>query len=449
MADIQPVASGTPPATPEAAPKDVANPWEMAWNELSTTATKAVQSVGTLVKTAANPWEMDFGGKWDVQRDNEVAQPQPANTFQTVFNKLIGAESNGHHMDESGNLLTSPKGAQGISQVMPATGGDPGFGVTPIQDKSPQEYLRFGADYLKAMINNFGGDMTKAVAAYNAGPGTVEKLVASKGDNWQAYLPQETKNYVRKILGNGLALATGSSNANASADFSNYLTTNVTSTKPNYDGKGTNTFQSNALGAKVVDIIQKDFPQHIDAINTKITGDRTGGVTLAEYGGLAGDMIKLGNIQGSSVTWKDKNGNVTGSDEDVNMKPNKINDGLGIALHEIQHARMAGIGSFNDGVGKDYGNMLEDAAKAWFPSVVTNGPKNGDQLNEFLATATTIKEMQNKGYKPSGLMAEPAAQLPVMEAKYPWLKQYIINYINPEAASTASNRHEVEAARNQ
>lgn len=439
-AGVKPVAAGNPDGGK--------NPWEMGWNDLASTATKVVQSVGDLVKTAANPWEMDFGGKWDVQRDSDVPQPQPANTFQTVFNKLIGAESNGHHMDESGNLITSPKGAQGISQVMPATGGDPGYGVTPIQNNSPQEYLRFGADYLKAMVSNFGGDMTKGVAAYNYGAGAVQKLINSKGDQWQAYLPQETKNYVSKILGNGLALVTGSSNANASADFTDYLKTNQTTTQPNYDGKGTNTVQTNALGAHVVDIIQKDFPQHIDAINTKVLGQASAQGATAEYGGLAGDSIKLGNLQGSSVTWKDKNGNVTGSDEDVNMQPWKVNEALGITLHEIQHARMAGIGNFNDGVGKDYGNMLDDAAKAFFPSVVPNGPKNGDQLNEFLATATTIKEMQNKGYKPSGVMASATAALPGLEKKYPWLNQYIINYINPEAANSASNRHEVESARN-
>lgn len=196
----QPTAAGAKPVA-VAAKVDSTPPWEMNWNDLASKAVSTVQSVGALVKTAANPWEMDFGGKWPTQAEAGPTPPPPVNTFQTVFNKLIGAESNGHHMDESGNLLTSPKGAQGISQVMPATGGDPGFGVTPIQDRSPQEYLRFGADYLKAMVSNFGGDMPKAVAAYNAGPAAVQKLVNTHGDQWQAYLPNETKKYVKKILG--------------------------------------------------------------------------------------------------------------------------------------------------------------------------------------------------------------------------------------------------------
>lgn len=192
-AGVKPVATGDPEGGTE--------PWKMAWNDLASTVSTTVQRVGDLIKTAANPWEMDFGGKWPTSADAGPQPTAPTSTFQTVYNKLIGAETNGHHMDDSGNLITSPKGAQGISQVMPNTGTDPGYGVTPIQNTSAAEYMRFGSDYLKAMINNFGGDMTKAVAAYNAGPGTVQKLINSKGDQWQAYLPNETKKYVRKILG--------------------------------------------------------------------------------------------------------------------------------------------------------------------------------------------------------------------------------------------------------
>lgn len=125
--------------------------------------------------------------------------------FDQVFDRLIQAESGGRHRS-NGRLTTSPVGARGITQVMPKTGEDPGYGIKPLQNDSEQEYRRFGRDYLAAMINEFEGDYRKAVAAYNAGPGNVQKAVAKaeeKGGDWAQYLPKksETIPYMEKILG--------------------------------------------------------------------------------------------------------------------------------------------------------------------------------------------------------------------------------------------------------
>ena len=130
----------------------------------------------------------------------------PTNSFDAVFNRLINAESRGKHLNASGGLTTSPVGAQGISQVMPKTSKRPGYGVTPIQDDSEKEYLRFGKDYLQAMVTNFNGDIEKAVAAYNAGPKSVQSAVAAadkSGGKWWQHLPKkkETLPYMSKILG--------------------------------------------------------------------------------------------------------------------------------------------------------------------------------------------------------------------------------------------------------
>lgn len=70
----------------------------------------------------------------------------------------------------------SPKGAQGLTQVMPATGRDPGFGVSPLRDNSPQENVRFGRDYLTAMLRRYPGRPDLALAAYNAGPGVADRF---------------------------------------------------------------------------------------------------------------------------------------------------------------------------------------------------------------------------------------------------------------------------------
>ena len=119
----------------------------------------------------------------------------PENLFQAVVSK----ESKGQQYDPSGEILTSPKGAEGATQIMPSTQKDPGFGVTPMKDKSPQEFMRVGKEYLSAMYHKYGGDVTKTAAAYNAGPGTVDKLIEKHGDQWTEHLPNETKDYVNTI----------------------------------------------------------------------------------------------------------------------------------------------------------------------------------------------------------------------------------------------------------
>jgi len=89
----------------------------------------------------------------------------------------------------------SPAGAVGIAQIMPATARDPGYGVRPIDDpRDPEEGLRFGAEYMRAMLDRYNGDYKLALAAYNAGAGAVDKAGG---------VPpfEETQNYVRAILG--------------------------------------------------------------------------------------------------------------------------------------------------------------------------------------------------------------------------------------------------------
>jgi hypothetical protein len=75
--------------------------------------------------------------------------------------------------DAQGNSLTSPAGAQGSMQVMPATQTNPGYGVTPAKDNSPAEIARVGRDYLGAMTARYQ-DPALTLAAYNAGPGAVD-----------------------------------------------------------------------------------------------------------------------------------------------------------------------------------------------------------------------------------------------------------------------------------
>ena len=117
-----------------------------------------------------------------------------------VLNITMQAESGGDR-DALGRFVPGQGRAKGAMQVMDATNVDPGYGVAPAKDSSPEERARVGRDYMLAMVKNYGGDLGKAWAAYNAGPGKVDDAVAQakkSGGNWLALMPQETQDYVAK-----------------------------------------------------------------------------------------------------------------------------------------------------------------------------------------------------------------------------------------------------------
>lgn len=117
------------------------------------------------------------------------------------------AESGNRDLNPDGSVVTSPAGAKGRMQVMDATARDPGFGVTPARDDSLEERARVGREYVEGLLKHYGGNLTQTLAAYNAGPGNVDKALAAAeraGDlaNWMNYLPKpkETIPYVTGIL---------------------------------------------------------------------------------------------------------------------------------------------------------------------------------------------------------------------------------------------------------
>lgn len=155
---------------------------------------------------------------------------------ESILPYLIRQESGGNPN------AVSPKGAFGLGQTMPSTARDPGYGVTPMRDNSPQEQRRIARDYLAAMLNKYSGDSRLALAAYNAGPGNVDK--------YHGVPPfKETRNYVSRILG---AMGVGSAEA---AD-----------SPRNYPGEGLQGGDPASFGAVPVDEPQGGDPADFGAV---------------------------------------------------------------------------------------------------------------------------------------------------------------------------------------
>lgn len=119
-----------------------------------------------------------------------------------LTNIVMGIESAGRRYDASGKLIEGPATkygtAKGEMQVLDGTNRDPGYGVKPAADDSPEERARVGRDYLAAMVREYDGDVSKALAAYNWGPGNLDKAVKERGPNWLQAAPEETRNYVER-----------------------------------------------------------------------------------------------------------------------------------------------------------------------------------------------------------------------------------------------------------
>jgi len=154
----------------------------------------------------------------DAELLNAEQEEQPQqNQTEDVFDNLILAESSGRQFDNQGRILESNKGALGVAQVLPSTAADPGYNIpsifnladqlnVPYQNRDEESARTllgnetvnkaFGKNYYGAMLDRYNGDQERALVAYNYGPGNADSWDGSRDS-----LPEETKNYVTKILG--------------------------------------------------------------------------------------------------------------------------------------------------------------------------------------------------------------------------------------------------------
>lgn len=121
----------------------------------------------------------------DIPRDTNSMLAAAARKYN-VDPRLAAAVA---QTESGGNQdAVSPVGAVGVMQLMPETAA--ALGVNPY-DK--QQNIEGGVKYLRQMMDAFGGDVRKAVAAYNAGPQAVR--------DYGGIPPyRETQNYVNKVL---------------------------------------------------------------------------------------------------------------------------------------------------------------------------------------------------------------------------------------------------------
>ncbi|WP_081690447.1 lytic transglycosylase domain-containing protein [Conexibacter woesei] len=144
-------------------------------------ASGSTSSTTSSVASTATPTTL--GGGTPTQYDSQITAA--ANKYgidPALLKGLIRQESNFNASAQSG------AGAQGLTQLMPATARS--LGVDP---SDPAQAIDGGAKYLKQQLDRFGGDASKALAAYNAGPGAVAKY-----GGVPPYA--ETQNYVKSVL---------------------------------------------------------------------------------------------------------------------------------------------------------------------------------------------------------------------------------------------------------
>jgi len=154
--------------------------------------------------------------------EEDLSAPAVTHSSPSV-DEVVNAVSGRHHLDpdlinsvihaESGfnPRAVSPKGAQGLMQLMPQTASH--LGVTNSFD--PSDNLEGGTRYLRELLERYNFDLIKALAAYNAGPGRVEQYHGVPPYyETQAYVARIIRDFNRKKLAERKAIAAKTASKN-------------------------------------------------------------------------------------------------------------------------------------------------------------------------------------------------------------------------------------------
>lgn len=147
--------------------------------------------------------KMELFIKDSVKRKSDVSTKNDYSSYYSSndFNDIIEEAASAHEISSSlikavikveSNFnpnAVSPKGAKGLMQIMPGTMRD----LNIDNPFNPYENVMGGAKYIRDLLRRFNNELTLALAAYNAGPGAVEKY-----NNIPPF--DETIGYVQKVL---------------------------------------------------------------------------------------------------------------------------------------------------------------------------------------------------------------------------------------------------------
>ncbi len=142
-----------------------------------------------------------------------VRVPVAQQDYWTIIHAIARQES------QFDRAAISHAGARGLMQLMPGTAREQAgkMGLAYSSDaltRDPEYNIQLGSSYFQRMLSYYGGSYPLAVAAYNAGPGNVNRWIAANGDprlpsvdmvKWIEEIPIfETKNYVQRVLENAV-----------------------------------------------------------------------------------------------------------------------------------------------------------------------------------------------------------------------------------------------------
>jgi soluble lytic murein transglycosylase len=164
----------------------------------------------------------------------QVAVPASISPSWTMIHAISRQES------QFDRQIISRAGAKGLMQLMPSTARETApraglsYDVSRLYD--PTYNIMLGSTYFGQLMSQYGGSYVLAVAAYNAGPGNVNRWLSANGDprlpgsdviGWIEKIPlSETRNYVQRVLENAVVydmLNPGRANIRSAAPLSAYL----------------------------------------------------------------------------------------------------------------------------------------------------------------------------------------------------------------------------------